>query len=314
MSNVIDFDSSFELSRCRVRLRARPAGPRQRRPVDRRSDPAAVRAGVRQRRARPRSRIRRPSASPATTALDGTATGVHDRFLRGAAAVLSRAATSASWRCTAPSTTWPSAARRRSICRPRSSSKKACRWTTSSASSPRCGRRAPRRASALVTGDTKVVDRGKGDQVFITTIGHRPGARRPIALDPLRPGPAIASWSPGTIGDHGIAIMSVREGIEFETVLESDTAPLNDLTRVDARGLPADPLHARPDPRRRVECPQRTGGGLAGRRRARRGRDSGAARSARRLRDARPRPAVRRQRRKADRRRSARTTPTACSR
>src|SRR5262249_61956870 len=83
----------------------------------------------------------------------------------------------------------------------------------------------------LVTGDTKVVDRGKGDQVFITTsgIGLVPDGRT-LSIRNARPGDRILVS--GTIGDHGIAIMSVREGIEFETVLESDTAPLHYLTRV----------------------------------------------------------------------------------
>jgi hydrogenase expression/formation protein HypE len=82
---------------------------------------------------------------------------------------------------------------------------------------------------ALVTGDTKVVDRGKGDQVFITTsgIGLVPEGRT-LSISAARPGDRILVS--GTIGDHGIAIMSVREGIEFETVLESDTAPLSGLT------------------------------------------------------------------------------------
>ena len=77
---------------------------------------------------------------------------------------------------------------------------------------------------ALVTGDTKVVDRGKGDQVFITTsgIGLVPEGRS-LSIRNARPGDRILVS--GTIGDHGIAIMSVREGIEFETVLESDTRP-----------------------------------------------------------------------------------------
>lgn len=83
----------------------------------------------------------------------------------------------------------------------------------------------------LVTGDTKVVDRGKGDQIFITTsgIGVVPEGVS-LSIRAARPGDVIIVS--GTIGDHGIAIMSVREGIEFETVLESDTAPLNDLVRV----------------------------------------------------------------------------------
>lgn len=91
---------------------------------------------------------------------------------------------------------------------------------------------------ALVTGDTKVVDRGKGDQVFITTsgIGAVP-AGRALSIRNARPGDRILVS--GTIGDHGIAIMSVREGIEFETVLESDSAPLHDLTRVMLEACPS---------------------------------------------------------------------------
>jgi hydrogenase expression/formation protein HypE len=83
---------------------------------------------------------------------------------------------------------------------------------------------------SLVTGDTKVVDRGKGDQIFITTtgIGLIPEGCS-LSIRSARPGDRILVS--GSIGDHGIAIMSVREGIEFETVLESDCAPLNDLTR-----------------------------------------------------------------------------------
>ncbi len=82
---------------------------------------------------------------------------------------------------------------------------------------------------ALVTGDTKVVDRGKGDGVYITTsgIGLVPEGRS-LSIHNARPGDRILVS--GTLGDHGIAIMSVREGLEFETVLESDTAPLTSLT------------------------------------------------------------------------------------
>ena len=83
----------------------------------------------------------------------------------------------------------------------------------------------------LVTGDTKVVDRGKGDQIFITTsgIGVVPSGLN-LSIRNAKPGDKVLVS--GTIGDHGIAIMSVREGIEFETVLESDSAPLTDLVRV----------------------------------------------------------------------------------
>ena len=91
---------------------------------------------------------------------------------------------------------------------------------------------------ALVTGDTKVVDRGKGDQVFITTSGIGvvpPGVS--LSIRNARPGDKVLVS--GTVGDHGIAIMSVREGIEFETVLESDSASLADLTRTMLEACPS---------------------------------------------------------------------------
>ena len=80
----------------------------------------------------------------------------------------------------------------------------------------------------LVTGDTKVVNRGKGDKVFITTtgIGH---IDRPVKLsaDLARPGDKILLS--GYIGDHGITILSQREHLEFESSLESDCAALHGL-------------------------------------------------------------------------------------
>lgn len=89
----------------------------------------------------------------------------------------------------------------------------------------------------LVAGDTKVVDRGRGDQVYITTsgIGLTPPGRS-LSIRNLRPGDQILLS--GTIGDHGMAVMSVREGLEFETLLESDTAPLNHLTEVMLEACP----------------------------------------------------------------------------
>jgi hydrogenase expression/formation protein HypE len=90
----------------------------------------------------------------------------------------------------------------------------------------------------LVTGDTKVVDRGKGDQVFVTTsgIGAVP-AGRSLSIAAARAGDAVVVS--GTIGDHGIAIMSVREGLEFDTVLESDTAPLHGLAAAMLEACPS---------------------------------------------------------------------------
>ncbi|HVW00515.1 MAG TPA: hydrogenase expression/formation protein HypE, partial [Planctomycetaceae bacterium] len=90
----------------------------------------------------------------------------------------------------------------------------------------------------IVAGDTKVVDRGKGDGIFITTtgIGLMP-AGCSLSIRNARPGDAVLVS--GTMGDHGITIMSVREGIEFETALESDTAPLHDLAQTMLRACPA---------------------------------------------------------------------------
>ncbi|HET7625610.1 MAG TPA: hydrogenase expression/formation protein HypE [Verrucomicrobiae bacterium] len=81
---------------------------------------------------------------------------------------------------------------------------------------------------ALVTGDTKVVDRGKGDQIFINTSGI--GVVAPdVNISPKRAQPGDKIIVSGQIAVHGIAIMSVREGLEFETEIASDTAALNGL-------------------------------------------------------------------------------------
>ncbi|NUN71218.1 MAG: hydrogenase expression/formation protein HypE [Bacteroidetes bacterium] len=87
---------------------------------------------------------------------------------------------------------------------------------------------ADRAGVQIVTGDTKVVDRGKGDGIFINTagIGLIPSGRA-VAPDAARPGDRIIVS--GEIAQHGIAIMSVREGLEFETTILSDCAPLNGL-------------------------------------------------------------------------------------
>ncbi len=82
----------------------------------------------------------------------------------------------------------------------------------------------------IVTGDTKVVDKGHGDGIYINTsgIGVIPEGVQ-IAPQNARVGDAILVS--GTLGDHGMAIMSVREGLEFETIIQSDSAPLNDLVQ-----------------------------------------------------------------------------------
>jgi hydrogenase expression/formation protein HypE len=82
----------------------------------------------------------------------------------------------------------------------------------------------------LVTGDTKVVNRGKGDKIFITTTGIGLIDRETqLSADRARPGDKIILS--GTIGDHGITILSQREGLEFESALESDCASLHDLIK-----------------------------------------------------------------------------------
>jgi hydrogenase expression/formation protein HypE len=83
----------------------------------------------------------------------------------------------------------------------------------------------------IVTGDTKVVDRGKADGIFINTagIGWVPEG---VEISPARVQPGDAILLSGDLGRHGMAIMSVREGLRFEGALESDCAPLNEL--VDA--------------------------------------------------------------------------------
>jgi hydrogenase expression/formation protein HypE len=77
----------------------------------------------------------------------------------------------------------------------------------------------------LVTGDTKVVGKGQGDGVYINTSGIGLIAEG-VDIGPTRAQPGDVVIVSGTIGDHGVAVMSVREGLEFETALESDTAPL----------------------------------------------------------------------------------------
>ncbi len=80
----------------------------------------------------------------------------------------------------------------------------------------------------IVTGDTKVVEQGKGDGVFISTTGVGvvpPGVQ--VSGSRARPGDVLLLS--GTIGDHGVAVLSQRESLEFETTIESDTAALHGL-------------------------------------------------------------------------------------
>ena len=80
----------------------------------------------------------------------------------------------------------------------------------------------------VVTGDTKVVEKGKGDGLFINTSGiGRVAEGVNLSADQARPGDFILLS--GMLGDHGIAILSQREGLEFDTPIASDAAPLNSL-------------------------------------------------------------------------------------
>ena len=91
-------------------------------------------------------------------------------------------------------------------------------------------RRTAREASvAIITGDTKVVNRGSADKLFINTagIGIVPEGVA-VSGGNARPGDAVILS--GTIGDHGIAVLSKREGLRFDTAIKSDCAPLGKLT------------------------------------------------------------------------------------
>jgi hydrogenase expression/formation protein HypE len=99
----------------------------------------------------------------------------------------------------------------------------------------------------IVTGDTKVVEQGKGDGVFINTtgVGVVPEGLE-ISGDRARPGDAILVS--GTLGDHGVAIMSLRENLSFETEIRSDTAALHTLVAAMVEAVPS--IHCLRDPTR----------------------------------------------------------------
>ncbi|MBI5512019.1 MAG: hydrogenase expression/formation protein HypE [Deltaproteobacteria bacterium] len=108
---------------------------------------------------------------------------------------------------------------------------------------------AARRAGvAIVTGDTKVVDRGKGDQIFINTAGV--GLIPPqVEIAPRRATVGDVILLSGDIARHGVTILSQREGLAFETTLESDAAPLADLVATLVATEPS-ALHVLRDPTR----------------------------------------------------------------
>ncbi|HEY4706807.1 MAG TPA: hydrogenase expression/formation protein HypE [Thermodesulfobacteriota bacterium] len=101
---------------------------------------------------------------------------------------------------------------------------------------------------SIVTGDTKVVERGKGDKVFINTagIGVLNGDQELTPAN-IRPGDAVVVS--GTMGDHGIAILTHREGIQMEAPVESDCAALHTLTRAMLAAAPSG-IKAMRDPTR----------------------------------------------------------------
>lgn len=100
---------------------------------------------------------------------------------------------------------------------------------------------------AIVTGDTKVVEQGKGDGVFINTTGI--GVVPPgVAPSAERATPGDVVLINGTLGDHGVAIMSCRENLAFETAIESDSCALHDLVAAMVAAVPD--IHVLRDPTR----------------------------------------------------------------
>lgn len=100
----------------------------------------------------------------------------------------------------------------------------------------------------IVTGDTKVVDRGKADRIFINTtgVGIIPEG---VHISPRRAAPGDVVIVSGQLATHGIVIMSVREGLEFETELQTDSASLHTLV-ADILDEAGDALHVLRDPTR----------------------------------------------------------------
>jgi hydrogenase expression/formation protein HypE len=101
----------------------------------------------------------------------------------------------------------------------------------------------------IVTGDTKVVDHGSADKLFINTagVGLVPQG---VAIGGDRAQPGDRVILNGTIGDHGMTIMTQREGLRFDSPLESDCAPLNGLVASLLEALPAGAIHCLRDPTR----------------------------------------------------------------
>ncbi len=99
----------------------------------------------------------------------------------------------------------------------------------------------------VVTGDTKVVEKGKGDGIFITTtgVGIVPGG---VHISGNRAEPGDVILVSGTMGDHGVAIMSSRENLQFDTTIQSDSAALHTLIADMVATVPD--IHCLRDPTR----------------------------------------------------------------
>lgn len=115
------------------------------------------------------------------------------------------------------------------------------------------GRAAAAAGVDIVTGDTKVVGKGSADQLFVNTagVGVVPAG---VTIGPERARPGDVIIVSGPIGEHGVAILSVREGIDFGTVVTTDSAPLHGLVAAMLAGAAeaGDPgaVHALRDPTR----------------------------------------------------------------
>ena len=279
--------------------RGDPARPRQRRQADRAADRAHVPARVPEPRPR---RARRPGDRLGRR----RAPRVHHRLLRRHADLLPRRRHRRARRQRHGQRPRDGRRARRSSCRSRSSSRRACR-------SPTCSgvvdsaRRAAERAGVRDRHRRHQGRRARQRrQDLHQHLRHRPGAAGRRSRRRATCGRATRSCSPGTIGDHGMAILSQREGLDVRR--RRSRATPRRCTSWSAAVLAGFPgVHAMRDPTRggRGRDAGRDRLAPAARHRGRRARDSGPRHRARRLRDPRARSAARRQRGQARRLRSA---------